>query len=169
MNGNQNPAQQAIRLHNAIIKGRYSMLTQGYLLNGDPNNPNNAKQPYYIPYAVLATVTYDGTTGSDGSGGIAGSGVLKFVDNEPTLPGPEPLDLKEFAIIDGSRYWIDANEVSGRAVFLAKLYSGDVHTIHYFFIIEDRGKTIKFMSTKSEPSNSVQWGSQTRISRRTSL
>ncbi len=31
------------------------MLIEAYFLNGNPNNPNNSKDPYYLPYAALST------------------------------------------------------------------------------------------------------------------
>ncbi|MDE3134940.1 MAG: hypothetical protein KGL59_00060 [Acidobacteriota bacterium] len=141
-------------LHNGIIKGRYSLLLQGFL------NDATDKKPYYTPVAALGTVTYDGEVNADGSGGVSGSVVLKFVSNDATVDGWVE---KKVAIVEGSKYWIDADEIFGRAFFLVQFPDGSQHQLHFFFVIEDAGKTIKTLSTITAPFNSVQWGNQTRL------
>ncbi len=153
---------------NEVIKGRYSMLSQGFefdeikigepplaLVRVDPTDKAEKKVDtlrLVKPLAALAIVSYDGSTDpSNGSGVVYGSGVLKL-PGASALDGvlgtiPEPISLNEFTILPISRYWIDDPErLTGRAMFVYDLGGGTVSVLHYYFVLEDK-EEIKFVAT----------------------
>ncbi len=143
--------------HNKVLQGRYSMLSNGVIVN-------NAGET--VAFSALAVVSYDGVSDSDGAGNVMGAGVTKTTKSVGVLNvgGPEPLALQEFTVVAGSKYWIDPEELTGRALFLVDFGDGNPHTVHYYFVIVDGGKEVEFLLTHSDPHASAQSGTQRRIS-----
>lgn len=166
---------------NEVIKGKYSMLTEGFEFDDVRN--------IYKPIASLAVVSYDGSTDQNGAGVVYGAGVAKFPRRSALVgdpaPDQEPIGLAEFTILPypRSKYWIDEPEqVTGRAVFAYALHDGSHSMLHYYFVLEHKedgkARKIKFVLTDaryydlSDPdtaplppqSTAVLWGTQTKIS-----